>query len=159
MRRLRGCLLVLLIFGLGLAAGFFFGIVAGSSGVVFKMVKGGPAGVREVIYEQAKVGLGLNYEQKEEVRLILKESSTELDGITASVRPSVEAALDRARGRIRALLTPGQRAKFDRFIDEGWRRWHPQPPTPDSLPDGSASKEPIPGLPPAEPAKVTEPPK
>src|SRR5262245_41153866 len=112
-KRLRGCLGILLIFGLGLLVGGFLGFAAGWVGFFRKVVLGGPAAVREVLFQRAKDDLRLNYDQQEEVRAILKETSTELDNITSSVRPSVEDALARAEQRMRAVLNAKQRASFD----------------------------------------------
>jgi hypothetical protein len=122
-KRLRGCLGILLIFGLGLVVGGFIGFAGGWLALFHKVTKGGPAAVREVLYQRARDDLKLDYEQKEEIRAILKESSKELDEITASVRPAVERALARAEDRVRALLKPEQKAKFDSFIKEVRRKW------------------------------------
>jgi hypothetical protein len=124
-KRLRGCFGILLIFGFGLAVGGFLGFAAGWVTFFHKVVKGGPVAVREILYQRAKDDLGLDYEQKEEVRAIIKETATELEGITASVRPSVEDALARAEQRIQALLKPPQRAKFDKFLNEARLKWRP----------------------------------
>ncbi len=137
MKRFRGCLGIALIFGLGLVVGLFLGFAGGWVTFFHKVVKGGPVAVREVLFQRAKDDLGLNYEQQEEIRLILKETSMELDKITASVRPSVEDAVGRAKERIRALLTDRQRARFDKFVEEGWRKWRVQPP---AVPDAATAK-------------------
>ena len=150
MKRFRGCLGIALIFALGLIVGGFLGFAAGWVTFFHKVVKGGPVAVREILYQRAKDDLGLNYGQQEEIRMILKESSLELEKVTAMVRPAVEETVGRAKERIRALLTDKQRAKFDRFVDEGWRRWRmppvtlgppssaaPEPATPEKTGDGS----------------------
>ncbi len=124
MRRFRGCLGVVFIFVLGLLVGGFFGAVFGWVGFFQRITsKGGPGVVREVLFQRAKDDLGLDAAQQQQVRAILEETSAELEGITAPVRPSVEAALVRAEGRIGALLTPKQGRKFDRFMKETRRRW------------------------------------
>jgi hypothetical protein len=137
-KRFRGCLGIALIFALGLVMGGMLGFGAGWMTFFHKVVKGGPVAVREILFKRAKDDLGLNYEQQEEVRMILKETSTELDKITAPVRPAVEAAVGRGKERIRAILSPNQRAKFDPFIEGGWKQWRmPVPaevPTADSVP-------------------------
>lgn len=123
MKRLRGILGILLIFGLGLTVGLFLGFAAGWIGFFHKVVKGGPAGVREVLYQRAKDDLKLDYAQKEELREILKETSKELDAVTASVRPAVEKVLGTAEKRIVALLTTEQKEKFEGFLKEAKRKW------------------------------------
>ncbi len=123
MKRLRGILGILLIFGLGLAVGLFLGFAAGWIGFFHKVVKGGPVAVREVFYQRAKDDLKLDYEQKEELREILKELSKELETIMVSTRPAVEAAIGNATERIRALLKADQRGKFDGFLKEAIKKW------------------------------------
>lgn len=142
MKRLRGCLGILLIFGLGLVVGGFVGFAGGWLALFHKVTKGGPAKVREVLFQRAKDDLKLDDEQRAELWAILKESSKELDDITASVRPSVAEALGRAEERIRALLKPEQKGKFDAFMREVKKKWS------GLLPGG---EEAAPGTP--EPAK------
>jgi hypothetical protein len=149
-----------LIFGLGLVVGGFLGFAAGWMGFFHKVVKGGPGGVREVLFQRARDDLKLDYVQQEEVRIILKETSTELDGVTADVRPSVEATLARAEERMRAVLKPEQRRKFDAFMNDARRKWRPTPePTkPIETPKpAEAPKAPAAPQPPLEPAKPTKP--
>ncbi len=129
MKRFRGCLGVLLIFVLGLLVGGFFGVVFGWVGFFQRITsKGGPEVVREVLFQRAKDDLGLDGTQQQQVRAILEETSAELEGVTAPVRPSVESALLGAEGRIRAVLTPKQGRKFDRFMKETQRRWRQETP-------------------------------
>ncbi len=123
MKRFRGCLGVVLIFGFGLLVGGFFGAVFGWVGFFHKVTKGGPGGMAEVLFQRAKDDLGLDGAQQQQVRAILKETSAELAEITAPVRPSVESALVGAEGRLRAVLKPKQQRKFDGFMNEVRRRW------------------------------------
>ncbi len=129
MKRFRGCLGVLLIFALGFLIGGFFGGVAGWIGFFQKVTRGGPGAVREVLFQRAKDDLGLDGQQQQQVRVILKETSAELEDIAAPARPSVESALLRAEDRIRAILTPKQQMKFDAYMKDVRRRWQ-QPPAP-----------------------------
>ena len=129
MKRFRGCLGVLLIFALGVLIGGFFGGVAGWIGFFHKVTRGGPGAVRELLFQRAKDDLGLDSAQQQQVRAILKETSAELEEITAPARPSVESALLRAEERIRAVLKPKQQKKFDAYMNDVRRRWQ-QPPAP-----------------------------
>ena len=129
MKRFRGCLGVLLIFAFGFLIGGFFGGVAGWIGFFQKVTRGGPGAVREVLFQRAKDDLGLDGRQQQQVRVILKETSAELEDIAAPARPSVESALLHAEERIRAILTPKQQMKFDAYMKEVRRRWQ-QPPAP-----------------------------
>jgi hypothetical protein len=122
-KRLRGCLGILLIFGLGLVVGGFVGFAGGWLALFHKVTKGGPAKVREVLFQRAKDDLKLDDEQRAELWAILKESSKELDEITASVRPATARALGRAEERIRAILKPEQKGRFDAFMKEVRKKW------------------------------------
>lgn len=123
MKRLRGCLVVLFIFGCGFLVGGFVGAAIGWVGLFQKMVKGGPRAVQEIIVQRAKDDLGLKPEQRTAVEKIVKETAAELGTATAEVRPEVEAILGRAEDRIREVLDAKQRKKFDDFANKGRRRW------------------------------------
>jgi hypothetical protein len=151
-KRFRGCLGIALIFFLGLVVGAMLGFGAGWMTFFHKVVKGGPVAVREILFKRAKDDLGLDYGQQEEIRMIMIETATELEKITATVRPAVEDAVGRAKERFRAILTPKQRAKFDPFIDEGWKKWRMElpattsaatPPTSDSTKQSEAGNSPV----------------
>lgn len=146
MKRFRGCLGIALIFGLGLVVGAMLGFGVGWMGFFHKVVKGGPVAVREILFNRAKEDLRLDYGQQEEVRLILKETSMELEKITSTVRPAVETTVGKAKERIRAILTARQRAKFDPFVESGWKQWRVQ-----VVP--TAETEPKPAAPPTPPEK------
>jgi hypothetical protein len=146
-KRLRGCLGVVLIFGLGLIVGGFLGFAAGWVGFFHKVVKGGPVAVREVLFQRANDDLRLDFGQKEEVQALLRETSKELDEITAAVRPAVEEALGKAEQRMRALLKPTQRTKFDNFMNDARRKWQK------TVPPAQPAEPPTLERPAAEPPK------
>lgn len=123
MKRFRGCLMVGFIFACGFLIGGFLGAGLGWVGFFHKVVKGGPRALNEVIMERASRDLKLKPEQKQRVRRIVDETGAELAAATAEVRPKVEEIMGRNEDRIREELNPEQRAKFDRFITEGRRRW------------------------------------
>lgn len=146
MKRFRGCLGIALIFGLGLVVGAMLGFGVGWVGFFHKVVKGGPVAVREIIFNRAKDDLKLDYGQQEEVRLILKETSMELEKITATVRPAIEATVGKAKERIRAILTARQRARFDPFVESGWKQWRVQV-VPAPAVEGEKAEPPVPAAP------------
>ena len=130
MKRLRGCLLVLFIFGCGLLVGGFVGAAFGWVGFFHKIVKGGPVAVREVIAQRAREDLGLTKEQDALVKQIVQDAASELDDATKEARPHVEEILGRAEDRIREVLDEKQRRKFDAFVNKGRKRWKPATPAP-----------------------------
>lgn len=59
--------------------------------------------------------LDLTPQQEAEVERILAESRAESIALHREMRPRVRAILDRTHARISAVLTPTQRAEFERF--------------------------------------------
>ncbi len=123
MKRLRGCLMVAFIFLCGFLVGGFLGLAIGWTGFFHKIVKGGPGALREVVIERAANDLKLKPEQKKTVRQIVEETGAELVTATVELRPKIEEIMGRGEERIRETLDAKQRAKFDRFVNEGRRRW------------------------------------
>jgi Spy/CpxP family protein refolding chaperone len=123
MKRFRGCLMVAFIFLCGFLVGGFLGLAFGWMGFFHKIVKGGPGAIREVVMERAAHDLKLKPEQKARVKEIVDETGTELATATAEVRPKIEEIMGRNQERIREVLDPKQRQKFDQFVSEGRRRW------------------------------------
>ena len=71
--------------------------------------------------EQLTKELALTTAQQQQLNSILEDTRKNYDVIYAPVRPQIEQARQEGRGRIRAMLTPEQAAKFDemlRKIDE-----------------------------------------
>jgi Spy/CpxP family protein refolding chaperone len=122
-KRFRGCLMVAFIFFCGLLVGAFLGLAVGWTGFFHKMVKGGPGAVRQAVMERAASDLRLTPEQRARVRAIIDETGTELVTATTEVRPKIEEIMGRGEDRIRDVLEPKQRQKFDRFVGEGRHRW------------------------------------
>ncbi len=123
MKRFRGCLMVAFIFFSGFLVGGFLGAAFGWVGFFHKVVKGGPGALREIVMERAADDLKLKPEQKLRVRKVVEETGAELVVVTADVRPKVEEIMGRGEDRVREVLEPEQRRKFDRFVGEGRRRW------------------------------------
>lgn len=141
MKRLRGCLVVALIFGLGFLAGGFFGAAFGWVGLFHKVAKGGPQAVQQVVLERAVHDLNLNPEQKVEARRIVRDTGAKLDHALIGVRPQVEQIVSDAEKQLRVILDEKQRRKLDRFVEQGRRRWQllVQPTGPASTPVPAAS--------------------
>jgi hypothetical protein len=147
MKRFHGCLMVAFIFLCGFLVGGFLGAGMGWVGLFHKIVKGGPGAIRQVVMERAAKDLKLKPEQKERVRKIVEETGAELASATAEVRPKVEEIMGRNEVRLREVLNVEQRKKFDRFANEGRRRWKAAieastPPTATPAPEGRAPARP-----------------
>ncbi len=133
MRRLRGCLTVLFIFGCGLLVGGFLGAAFGWMACFNKIVKGGPVAVQEIVIDRVKGDLKLKGEKKAEARKIVEEMAVELDSATKDARPKVGEILGRGEERIGALLTEDwQRARLKKTLDAARLKWVPAAPIPPS---------------------------
>jgi Spy/CpxP family protein refolding chaperone len=110
--------LVVLVFLLGIAIGglgthFWGGRVFGGRGDHPRIVEGL---TRE---------LGLTPDQKKQLESIIEDTRTKFQTIYEQERPLYDQARKDGRDRIRAILTPEQRPKFEEFVrrlDEDRRR-------------------------------------
>jgi Spy/CpxP family protein refolding chaperone len=73
---------------------------------------------REGYVEGLRHRLSLNDEQTTQIRTIMDETRGEYRQLRTEVRPRYDASRQRARTRIRALLTPEQQQKFDAMVAE-----------------------------------------
>jgi Spy/CpxP family protein refolding chaperone len=69
--------------------------------------------------------LALTPEQSRQVDRILDRTHQEAAGIREEMRPRVKALMDRAHHDIEAILTPEQREKFQRLLDDSRLRGYP----------------------------------
>ena len=135
MKRLRGCLTVVFIFGCGFLVGGFLGTAIGWMSFFNKVVKSGPVAVQTIVSERLKDDLKLKGEQRGEARKIVEETARELDAATQEVRPKVGEILSRAEDRIDALLKEDwQRQRLKRTLEQARRKWQPAGAADSSLP-------------------------
>jgi hypothetical protein len=131
MKRLRGCLTVIFIFGCGFLAGGFLGAVFGWTSLFNKIVKSGPMAVQEVIIERVRNDLQLKGEARGGARKIVQETALELEAATAELRPRIGEILGRAEDRLMALAKDeAQRQKLQRTLNQARRKWQPATPAP-----------------------------
>jgi hypothetical protein len=71
---------------------------------------------KEDFFEALRSNLELNNRQATEIRSIVDQTRGEYRQLRAEVRPRYDAIRQRARVRIRALLTPDQLQKFDAMV-------------------------------------------
>ena len=67
-------------------------------------------------FEKMRTELKLTDEQTKAVQAIIDETRTEYRALRTELRPRFEEPRQKARARIRALLTPEQQQKFDGMI-------------------------------------------
>ena len=126
MKRLRGFLGVFLI--------FFFGVIVGAAftgGAIWKemhdVIEGGPDAVVAKIADRLGKELKLDDAQKRMLDQIVTETRIELRVIRAEDQPRVTAALAAAEQKVRAVLSPEQRKKFDVIVGNSREKWESEP--------------------------------
>lgn len=67
-------------------------------------------------FEKMRRDLSLTEDQTKSVSTILDETRNEYRSLRAELRPRFEEPRQKARARIRALLTPEQQQKFDAMV-------------------------------------------
>ena len=123
MKRLKGIIIVTVIFFSGMFVGTIVGGSAALLDVVNKTFRGGPLNVRRILVQRAKHDLRLDEDQGHQFWQILNETGTDLRDATKPVRPQIDAALTRSAERLRAVLRPDQRPRFDSMLKEANTRW------------------------------------
>jgi Spy/CpxP family protein refolding chaperone len=116
-----------LLLWLVVASAFVLGGVTGAAlDGAYRLKAGGPPcregrggrGRERGGFEEMRRDLGLSDEQAAGVRAVLEQTREEYRALRAEARPRYEGIRQGARERIRALLTPEQRERFDRKAAE-----------------------------------------
>ena len=119
MKNWKAILGVLLVFALGVAAGAF-----GTIGVVrHRVTKRGPQVMADFIVRRLSWRLRLDRQQRTELRAIVDDSWQQVRAARQQVQPQVETILSNSEAKVRAILRPGQREKFDEIVVEREARW------------------------------------
>ena len=101
-----------------LVAVFVLGSVTGVAltGLYRSRAAGGDRPAMHERFEKMRTELKLTDEQTKAVQAIIDETRNEYRALRTELRPRFEEPRQKARGRIRALLTPEQQQKFDTMI-------------------------------------------
>jgi Spy/CpxP family protein refolding chaperone len=119
----------------------------------------GPAPGAARFHARMERALDLTEEQKRQVRAILRDSRREADALHREMLPRVRAHMEATADRIREVLTPEQRERFDEFRRrQGRRAEHfflgsgrrPHGPSRPRRPPPEPPPEPPPGSPPED---------
>ncbi len=86
------------------------------------LVKGEPGSMREFILHRMNRELHLDARQQEQLQAILQETHAEMRSLRKQFRPQTEEILARSQEKIRAILRPDQREKYEKIIAERKRR-------------------------------------
>jgi len=121
MKRWKSILGVLLVFLLGALAG---GAAYHSFGhqMVEAVLSGRGGATVDLVVKRLTRSLDLDSAQRDQVRAIVTETRRDLVEIRKPVQGQVEAAFERSRLRVRAILRPDQQEKFDRIQAERRKR-------------------------------------
>ncbi len=106
---------ILLVFLLGAAGG---GLVTHMIHVTRfeRFISGGHRMREDVIVERLTKKLDLDSRQQEEVRVIVHETHDGIRQVRSRIKPQIEALLTAGQDRIKTVLRPDQREKFDKII-------------------------------------------
>ena len=115
--RLKGALLLLLAFVLGAGTGALgFGLYQTRTG--WWGARRDAGRFQQIMLERLTRELDLRGDQQQQVEAILRESGEEFARLRQEIRPRFQEIRKRSRDRIRALLDPGQQAKFETLAQE-----------------------------------------
>ena len=122
--KLVAVLVIALVFVAGFALGMF------SSHVM--ILRGGPGAARfpKLLIERLDRHLDLTDAQRTQVEEILRRRHARIDAVWSEARPRVRQEIERANQEIAAVLTPEQRAKFEKMPMRMHGRGGPHRPPP-----------------------------
>lgn len=115
--RVKGALLLLLAFLLGVATGALgFGLTQGRTG--WWGPRRDPARFQQFQLKRLTRELDLRPDQRQQVEAILRETGQEFTRLREEIGPRIREIRSRSRDRIRVVLDPGQQATFETFVAE-----------------------------------------
>ena len=116
---------ILLVFLLGAAGGALVTHMIHEARLE-RFISGGHRMREDVIVERLTTKLDLDGRQQEQVRGIVHETHDGIRQARSSIHPQIEALLTAGQDRIKLVLRPDQREKFDKIIAERKQHEHPQ---------------------------------
>lgn len=108
---------VLLVFALGALSGTI------ATHTIYRqkmenIIRDEPKAMRELMVQRLNSRLQLDPAQLEQVRVIARETHTEMRAVRKQIRPQIEEVLSRSQVKIRAILRPDQQEKYDQILSE-----------------------------------------
>jgi Spy/CpxP family protein refolding chaperone len=124
MNNTKSILAVLLVFIFGVASGALVTHVIHQARFESFFTKGVHPPREDIIVQRLTSKLDLDRQQQDKVRAIIHETQLSMQQIRRQSRPQIEGVLAEGQQRISALLTPQQREKYEKIIEERKQRWH-----------------------------------
>ena len=119
--RVKGALLLLLAFLLGTATGALgLGVYQTRTG--WWRAPRESARYQQFLLRRLTRELDLTSDQRQQVETILRDAGQEFSRLREEFGPRVREIRARSRDRIRAILDPGQQARFEKVAEEWERR-------------------------------------
>ena len=116
----------------GVTAVFVLGMAAGSLVTIRvaerRLSHAGPQAVEHLIVRRLSLRLRLDAAQREQLRAIVHNGQQDMQTARQQIQPQVEQVLDHAVNRVRDILRPEQREKFDKIVAEQRPKWKPSGP-------------------------------
>jgi len=112
---------ILLVFLLGAAGGALVSHAICQARLE-RFISGGHKMREDVIVERLTKKLDLDGSQQEQVRAIMHETHDSIRQVRSRIHPQIEGLLTTGQDRIKAVLRPDQREKFDKIIAERKQR-------------------------------------
>lgn len=117
MKPVKPVLGIILVFILGIVCGSFVTYRIPQSRIE-SFLKGGPQAREEHLVTRLTKELGLDNQQREQVKVIIHETHEDIRQIRQKTLPQIEAALNGSQQRISVLLRPEQQITFKKIVAE-----------------------------------------
>ncbi len=117
MKNLKSVLCILLIFILGAAAGGL-GVHIYNKSQGDACWRGDRKAREEMLLNRLDRRLDLDDRQREQVRVLIAETRTEMKNIRNQYRPQMKAVIEKSKAEMRRLLRPDQLEKFEKYLAE-----------------------------------------
>ncbi len=117
MKNIKAVVGVLLIFILGVTCGTLV------THMIYKarietIISGGPEMREEHLVKRLSRKLGLDSQQREQIKAILDETQSEMRLVRKQLQPQIEDILEKGQVKIRQILRPEQQEKYEKIITE-----------------------------------------
>ena len=117
MKKWKAIIGVILVFALGAVAGALVTHRVCQHRME-SLVGGGSKAMREFIFNRMDRELKLDDSQRAQLKAIFQETHEQIKAVHGRIQPQVDEILSRADDRVRAILRPDQRERYEKFVQE-----------------------------------------